>query len=596
MKKVLVSAVAILLVLALGVCALAESVYIKKDKVKIYSKASTKGKVIATLNGNDEVTWEDEIGGWTQISFKVKGKRKTGWVQNKYISYEPVPSHCKHKWGDWEIRTKATCKRTGYKVRYCKKCGMMEEKDIPKTDHTYGKWTVTKKATCTKTGEKVRECKVCGHEQVEKVPKAEHEYGKWTVTEEPTCTETGSHYRKCKVCGYKDVEVMKKLPHEWGKWTVLREPTCTKAGKRIHTCEVCGYEEEQSIEKLPHDFEWQIVEEATDHSSGIRAQVCTVCGETEDPVSYDPEGTLRRNDRGDAVKEVQQLLVDQGYLNAGGADGVFGGGTEKAIMQFQKDQGLEPDGVAWPQTIKRLKHDFGPWEIVKPLTRTESGERMRVCKDCGFIQRETLEAGTTYARKDRGEPIRAMQQILKQLGYNAGAFDGIYGGKLDAAFSAFAADHGLEFHPGKVCPADVDVLMNAWFEATGEDSWKGEGTVDSPVNLALTVTPASDSDEDEEIRTFNWSLTNLGTEPCMFNALLLTYSDESDFKQDNLVVVLDGIELKANCANSASGTFSVAADWGEGPLDFAAMAVVEKTGDKWLSNAVTFDSDLSEAA
>ena len=63
-------------------------------------------------------------------------------------------------------------------------------------------------------------------------------------------------------------------------------------------------------------------------------------------MSYDPEGTLRRGDRGEEVREVQQLLADMDYLSAGGADGIFGAGTEKAITEFQNDQGLTPDGVA----------------------------------------------------------------------------------------------------------------------------------------------------------------------------------------------------------------------------------------------------------
>ena len=54
-------------------------------------------------------------------------------------------------------------------------------------------------------------------------------------------------------------------------------------------------------------------------------------------------------------------------------------------------------------------------------------------------------------------------------------------------------------------------------------------------------------------------------------------------------MVIDGVELKANSGNSANGTFTVAADWGEGKLNFAAMAITENDGGKWLSNTVTFD-------
>ena len=597
MRKIVTTLVAVALILALGVAAMAEGwpMYVTQDGVKVYKKADKGSKVLTKMNGNDKVTVLEDNGKWSKISFKLKGKKKTGWIQDKFLSDDPVPSKCKHKWGDWEVVERATCTQKGVKGRYCKKCGIMEEKEVPKLEHDYGKWKVTKEATCTKKGEKVRVCGYCGHEQVKEIPKAEHNYGKWKVTKEPTCTATGSRYRVCKDCDYKDEQKMDKLPHDFGEWTVLEEATCTATGLRTHTCEDCGYEEEKVIDKLAHQYKWQIVEEATDHSAGTRARICKVCGFDGGEESYDPEGTLRRADRGDEVKALQQLLVDQGYLNAGGADGVYGGGTEKAVTAFQKDQSLEPDGVAWPQTQKRLQHEFGPWETVKALTRAEDGLRQRVCVDCGLVQTEAVEAVPTFERKARGEGVRALQQMLGELGYPTGSYDGIYGQKLDTSFEAFAADNGFEYQAGKVCPADVDALMNAWIATVPADQWMGESDVDSPVNIALTVIPVSEGDEDAEMRTYSWTLTNLGSKKCVFTALLLTYGDAPDFTRDNLTLVLDGFELKANSGNSASGTFSVARAWGEGNLNFAALAVDEGTGAKWLSNAVAFNSALSEA-
>ena len=285
---------------------------------------------------------------------------------------------------------------------------------------------------------------------------------------------------------------------------------------------------------------------------------------------------------------MQQLLVEQGYLNAGGADGIFGGGSEKALMQYQKDRNLNPDGIGWPQTLEDLEHDFGPWETVKEMTRAEAGERVRVCRGCGFEQRETVEPGEVIEYGDRGEAVRAMQQMLKQVGYDAGGFDGIYGKKLDAAFTSFDEAHGLTFQKGSVRPADVDALVNAWLEATG--ATLTESGMDTPVNLVLTVTPSTDEAADSDVTTYSWSLYNMGTEDCMFNALLLTFGDNPDFNRDDLVMVIDGEKLKANSANSVSGSFRAANAWGEGNLNFAAMAVVDETGDKWLSNVVSFDS------
>ena len=589
MKKIAMMLLAIALVATLGTYALAAgwTEFVNRNGAKVYADYNTDSKVIATLSKGDKVTVTDIVdmrGKWKAVTVKVKGKKKNGFMLSKHLDSNPP---CNHKWGKWTVIDKPTCTRTGYRQRQCVKCGILEDENMPKTDHTYGSWKVTREPTCIKEGQKTRACKVCGHKQTQTMPKIDHDFGKWTVTKEPTCIAKGSRYRKCRECGYKEEQTMEKLPHDFGSWTEVKAATCSEKGSRTRTCRDCGYEETQSIEKLPHDYKWEIIEEATDHSAGKRQQVCQTCGHTEPAVAYDPDGTLRRGARGDEVRRVQQLLADQNYLTAKGVDGIFGGGMEKAVMQFQKDQGLTPDGVAWPQTIQRLNHDFGPWTVSIPLTRASNGERVRVCKDCGYEQREVVGAGA-IEKKRRGEDVRAIQQLLGSMGYNPGAYDGIYGAKLDTAYAAFAADHDVDFQPGQLWPAQVDALVNGWMASYSPDSFKGEGDVNTPVNLALTVTPASQAEEGSDIVTYNWTLSNMGSETCMFNALLLSYGDEPDFRQNPLTVVIDGVELKPNNANSASGSFTVASEWGEGKLNFSAMAVVEKTGDVWNSNVVSY--------
>lgn len=59
--------------------------------------------------------------------------------------------------------------------------------------------------------------------------------------------------------------------------------------------------------------------------------------------------TLRRGSTGDAVKVVQRhLVIDD--------DGVFGGGTEAAVRQFQSVNDLVADGIVGPRT----------WAIIPP--------------------------------------------------------------------------------------------------------------------------------------------------------------------------------------------------------------------------------------
>ena len=54
---------------------------------------------------------------------------------------------------------------------------------------------------------------------------------------------------------------------------------------------------------------------------------------------------LRRGDRGEEVRELQQMLWDTGFIFEE-PDGVFGGNTENAVKRFQEYALLEQTGAA----------------------------------------------------------------------------------------------------------------------------------------------------------------------------------------------------------------------------------------------------------
>jgi peptidoglycan hydrolase-like protein with peptidoglycan-binding domain len=79
---------------------------------------------------------------------------------------------------------------------------------------------------------------------------------------------------------------------------------------------------------------------------------------------------LQRGDRGPEVRRLQQRLRDEGY-NPGAIDGVFGRDTERAVLQFQRANGLEVDGVAGRETLTALGFGSGspsnPYVVVVPI-------------------------------------------------------------------------------------------------------------------------------------------------------------------------------------------------------------------------------------
>lgn len=55
---------------------------------------------------------------------------------------------------------------------------------------------------------------------------------------------------------------------------------------------------------------------------------------------------LQKGDKGQKVKDMQLMLIGCGYsCGKDGADGDFGGNTEKALLKFQHNNGLKEDGL-----------------------------------------------------------------------------------------------------------------------------------------------------------------------------------------------------------------------------------------------------------
>ena len=64
---------------------------------------------------------------------------------------------------------------------------------------------------------------------------------------------------------------------------------------------------------------------------------------------------LRSGDKGETVKAMQILLIGRKYsCGAYGADGAFGLATDYAVRRFQREHGLEADGICGPETWEKL--------------------------------------------------------------------------------------------------------------------------------------------------------------------------------------------------------------------------------------------------
>lgn len=77
--------------------------------------------------------------------------------------------------------------------------------------------------------------------------------------------------------------------------------------------------------------------------------------ETDKEVFTMKVSIIRRGNKGDNVRAVQQLLIANGYsCGPYGDDGSFGPATENAVLLYQEDHGLDPDATVGPLTLGSL--------------------------------------------------------------------------------------------------------------------------------------------------------------------------------------------------------------------------------------------------
>lgn len=140
-----------------------------------------------------------------------------------------------------------------------------------------------------------------------------------------------------------------------------------------------------------------------------------------------PRTLFARGCRGGIVKKIQQNLSQEGYY-AGTLDGLYGGGTERAVSLYQMEQTLEPTGkvddVTW-QSLMRM--DIPPvQERCLQLTAALEGHGF------GMIQGNWDEAWLTWGiigfTLKHGELSRIVLELFES---NPGAVREAFGNLTD---------------------------------------------------------------------------------------------------------------------------------------------------------------------
>lgn len=165
-------------------------------------------------------------------------------------------------------------------------------------------------------------------------------------------------------------------------------------------------------------------------------------------LSQASDGLLFLGDEGPEVETIQRQLANRGYYR-GAIDGIFGPGTEQAVISFQRDNRLTADGVVGPATRAALS--ASPPPVQQPPTTPPQPTTPVGGANYGI---DILQPGS------RGLGVAELQQRLQRLGFYDGPITGEFGDRTTDGVRRFQQSQGLTAD-GIVGPATYTALNNA---------------------------------------------------------------------------------------------------------------------------------------
>lgn len=196
---------------------------------------------------------------------------------------------------------------------------------------------------------------------------------------------------------------------------------------------------------------------------------------------------LRKNDSGENVAQLQEALIELGYLT-GKADGNYGDQTVEAVKAFQKANGLTQDGTAGEETQKKL-YGGSAKKASAAATPTPTP------KDSKATPTPTPASGTLKVGS-KGTDVKELQNKLIELGYLDGKADGVYGSKTAEAVKAFQKASKLTAD-GVAGVKTLNSLKSA--KSTGSNNNNSSSGNNNPKSTGTTTAPTA-----SKVQYANW--------------------------------------------------------------------------------------------
>ena len=143
-----------------------------------------------------------------------------------------------------------------------------------------------------------------------------------------------------------------------------------------------------------------------------------------------PAPFLTIGSNGDQVRQVQKKLKQLNFYK-GNVDGDFGKATEKAVIAFQNQYKLTPDGKVGSQTMAKLMSANATAKPNAGVTATPKGSSGKATAKPSYNENTYLRVGSS------GSQVTQMQRRLIELGYLSGTATGQFDAATEAGVIAF---------------------------------------------------------------------------------------------------------------------------------------------------------------
>jgi peptidoglycan hydrolase-like protein with peptidoglycan-binding domain len=284
---------------------------------------------------------------------------------------------------------------------------------------------------------------------------------------------------------------------------------------------------------------------ATQEATATQAPVAT-------PVATQPSSgpfitkLPKRGSGSKSVVIVQKALIAAGIPVAGGADGIFGAGTTRAITAFQKAKNIKATGRLDQQTAIALGVMAPPVAVAVAPAPTTTPAATPTSASSAHVT-------ALPQRGHRSNDVVIVQSALIAAGIVVkGGADGIFGGATAVAISQFQKQHGFAatgrldertaLKLGVIAPPAVQLAVfpvqgpcsfsNTWHAPRGDRKHLGVDIIAREGNLIYAVADGTIT------RVYNEATSKLAG-----NGVRLTTADGTYFFYGHFQRVADGITV-----------------------------------------------------